>query len=212
MPGLGACPCLTTGNCGLGFERLCELFLDDPAWVREMIAFWEEHIATLLARAFVHLTPDHVHISEDMAYKAHPMIGPDMTREFLLPTWRRWADLCHGAGVPLVGIDSDGDITSLIPVMLDAGIDMVDPMEVAAGIDLPALRREYGTRLAYRGGIDKRCIARGGAAIAQEIERLRPVIDSGGYIPGCDHGVPSDVSWPDFVRYVSLLAQATRWL
>jgi hypothetical protein len=42
--------------------------------------------------------------------------------------------------------------------------------------------------------------------------RLRPVIEDGGYIPGCDHGVPHDVSWPDFVNYTRLLAEATGWL
>ena len=52
----------------------------------------------------------------------------------------------------------------------------------------------------------------GGAAIEGEIARIRPVIASGGYIPGCDHGVPSDVSWPDYVRYVGLLARATGWI
>ena len=66
--------------------------------------------------------------------------------------------------------------------------------------------------MAFRGGVDKRAIAKGGAAIEGEIARIRPVIASGGYIPGCDHGVPSDVSWPDFVRYVGLLARATGWI
>jgi hypothetical protein len=63
-----------------------------------------------------------------------------------------------------------------------------------------------------RAGVDKRAIAKGGAAIKEEIARVRPVIASGGYIPGCDHGVPADVSWPDFVRYVGLLARATGWM
>ena len=35
---------------------------------------------------------------------------------------------------------------------------------------------------------------------------------AGGNIPGCDHGVPSDVSWPNFVYYTKLLAQATGWM
>jgi uroporphyrinogen decarboxylase len=195
----------------LGFEQLCMLFLDDPAWVREMIAFWEDYLARFLKRILTVFVPDHVHINEDMAYKVHPMIGPEMARDFLLPTWKRWSGICRDAGVALFGIDSDGDISSLLPVFIDAGVDNVDPMEVAAGIDLPALRRLHGRRLAYKGGVDKRCMARGGQSIVDEIERLKPVMASGGYIPGCDHGVPSDVSWPDFVHYVGLLAQATGW-
>ena len=100
----------------------------------------------------------------------------------------------------------------LIPIMIDAGFDYVDPMEVAAGNDLPALRREYGNKVAFGGGIDKREIARGGQHIVREIDRLRPVIESGGYIPSCDHGIPVDVGWTDFVHYVQVLAKATGWL
>jgi hypothetical protein len=50
----------------------------------------------------------------------------------------------------------------------------------------------------------------GGAG--QQALRLEPVVRGGGYIPGCDHGVPPDVSWPDFLHYARLLAEMTGWL
>jgi uroporphyrinogen decarboxylase len=74
------------------------------------------------------------------------------------------------------------------------------------------LRATFGRRLAFFGGIDKRAMAKGGATLAAEIERVRPVIEDGGYIPSCDHGVPADVSWPNYVQCTRLLAQATGWL
>ena len=55
-------------------------------------------------------------------------------------------------------------------------------------------------------------LAKGGQALRDEIDRLRPTIDAGGYIPGCDHGIPPDVSWPNFVETCRLLAEATGWL
>jgi hypothetical protein len=196
----------------LGFERLCLLFHDDPGWIKEMIAFWEDFVIRLLGKLFTYLLPEHVHFSEDMAYKAHPMIGPAMTREFLLPSWSRWSGTCHDAGVRVVGIDSDGDVSTLIPLMIEAGFDYVDPMEVAAGNDLPACRKNYGRKVAFGGGIDKREIAKGGEHIVRELDRLKPVIESGGYIPSCDHAIPVDVGWADFVHYVRTLAKATGWL
>lgn len=196
----------------LGFEQLCMLFHDDPGWIKEMIAFWEDFVYRLMDKMFAFLMPDHIHFSEDMAYKAHPMISPAMTQKFLMPCWSRWSRKCHDAGVRVVGIDSDGDVSTLIPIMIDAGIDYLDPMEVAAGNNLPAFREMYGQKIAFGGGIDKREIAKGGQHIAREIDRLKPVIESGGYIPGCDHGVPADVSWTNFVYYVQLLATATGWL
>jgi uroporphyrinogen decarboxylase len=147
-----------------------------------------------------------------MAFKGHAMVSPDATREFLLPAYRRWGEIVRGAGCPIYAMDSDGYIGDLIPIWLEAGINVCDPIEVAAGNDLPELRAAFGRSMAYRGGIDKRAIAKGGAAIEAEIQRLRPVIRDGGYIPGCDHGVPADVHWPDYVRYTGLLARETGWL
>ncbi len=196
----------------LGFENLCMLCLDDPLWIEEMIRFWEDYVDRLMERTFDVFIPDMIHLSEDMAYKQFSMISPAMVKRFLLPTWRRWGDRIRAAGVPLYGMDSDGYVGELIPLWIDAGINVCDPIEVAAGNDLPAFRRRFGRQMAYIGGVDKRAMAKGGTVIEAEIERLRPVIEDGGYIPGCDHGVPSDVSWPDYVRYVGLLARATGWL
>ncbi len=196
----------------VGFEGLCLLFYDDPALLRDMTGFWERHVARLLERAFEHIVPDFVHLSEDMAYKSHPMISPDMAREYLLPVYRTWGELIRKAGCPVYAMDSDGYIADLIPIWIEAGINACDPIEVAAGNDLVSFRDSFGRRMAYRGGVDKRAMAKGGTILEREVERLKPVIRGGGYIPGCDHGVPSDVSWPNFLHFVRLLARETGWL
>lgn len=196
----------------LGFENLCMAFIEQPGWVREMVEFWTGYVSGLLRNGLTYMVPDIVHLSEDMAYKAHPMISPEMAREFLLPCWSAWGEIIRNAGVPVYAMDSDGMVDDLIPLWIEAGINQCDPMEVAAGTDLPALRQRFGRDIAFAGGVDKRCIAKGGAAIVDELARLRPVIASGGYIPSCDHGVPSDVSWDDYIRYTGLLAKETGWL
>ena len=196
----------------VGFEGLCMLLLDDPSFVTEMITLWQDFIARMLTRAFEQYVPDFVMVNEDMAYKEKSMISPQMCREFLLPCWQSWRDICETAGVPLYGVDSDGCIDELIPVWLDAGFKWTTPIEVAAGNDLVEFRQRFGTRFAYRGGFDKRAIVDGGTRLRNEMERLEPVIRAGGFIPGCDHGVPADVPWPHFVEYCRLLAVATGWL
>ncbi|MCA1808252.1 MAG: uroporphyrinogen decarboxylase family protein [Kiritimatiellia bacterium] len=196
----------------VGFENLCTMFYDDPVLVREMIVFWENYIAALLQRVLENVVPDCVHFSEDMAYKGFSMISPAMTREFLLPTWKRWGEMVRGAGVPLYAMDSDGFIGELIPLWIEAGINVCDPIEVAAGNDLNEFRKQFGRNMAYRGGVDKRAMAKGGQVIEAEIARLKPVMDAGGYLPSCDHGVPADIAWPDYVHYVRTLARATGWL
>lgn len=196
----------------LGFENLCVLFYDDPDWTREMINFWGEYIIALLQQVFKYFIPDSVHISEDMAYKSFSMISPDMCREFLLPVWKKWGDLVRAAGIPIYAVDSDGYIGELIPLWIQAGINVCDPIEVAAGNDINQYRQTFGRQMAFRGGVDKRAMAKGGTVIENEMELLEMVIKDGGYIPSCDHGVPPDVSWPDYLHYVKILAQSTGWL
>ncbi len=195
-----------------GFEGLCMLMLDDPDLVHEMAEFWCDYVARLLQKGLSYIVPDMVHLSEDMAYKAHSMISPEMTREFLMPSWKRWGEIARGAGVPLYAMDSDGYVGQLIPLWIESGINVCDPMEVAAGNDIVAYRRLYGRYMAFRGGVDKRAMAKGGDVLRAEIDRLRPVIKDGGYIPQCDHGVPPDVSWANFRETTRLLAEATGWL
>ena len=195
-----------------GFEGLCMMMIEEPELVHEMAAFWKDFISSILQRIFQHVVPDQVHLSEDMAYKAKSMISPAMAREFCKPCWDAWAKQSFDAGVPLVGIDSDGFIEELIPLWIESGMNCCDPIEVAAHCDINRFRDLFGHKMAYRGGVDKRCIAKGGQAIRDELKRIEPVVKDGGYIPGCDHGVPHDISWENFVDYGRLLAKMTGWL
>ena len=196
----------------LGFETLCMMFHDEPGFVREMIDFWTEYISKLLEHTFSYFIPDEVHISEDMAYKGHSMISPEMVKEFLLPTWSQWGEIVKSAGVLLYGMDSDGFIGQLIPFWIESGFTHCDPIEVAAGNEINEFRTTFGRKIAFYGGIDKRAMAKGGEILEAEIERNLPVIHDGGFIPSCDHGIPADVSWPNYVLYTKLLAEVTGWL
>lgn len=196
-----------------GFENLCMLMVDDPKFVEEMIGFWAAFVLQTLKPILTRVTPDYVMIAEDMAYKVHSMISPAMVRHFLMPVWSEWINTLKAAGCEIVAVDSDGYTAELMPLWIEAGFNLTYPIEVAAGNDIVAYRREYGKQMAYLGGIDKRALAAGGDAMRAEVMRVAPpLLEEGGYIPGCDHGVPPDISWPNFVEYTRLLAQLTGWL
>ena len=116
------------------------------------------------------------------------------------------------AGCPIVDVDSDGYVGELIPIWIESGINVCDPIEVAAGNDIVAYRHQFGRQIAFRQGVDKRAIAKGGKTIRDELKRLEPVVRAGGFMPGCDHGVPPDISWPAFMDYARLLAEMTGWV
>ena len=195
-----------------GFEGLCMLLLEDPEFVHEMATFWKDFCSEVMERVLQRVVPDMLHFSEDMAFKEHPMIGPEMTEALCGPAYRQWNDQARAAGVKVFSIDSDGRIDALIPVYLKCGVNCVDPIEVAAGNDIVAMRAAFGEKMAYRGSVDKRAMAAGGATLRAELDRVRPIVQDGGFIPGCDHGVPSDVSWANFQDYALQLAEMTGWL
>jgi uroporphyrinogen decarboxylase len=97
-------------------------------------------------------------------------------------------------------VDTDGQPDLLIPHMQAAGVNFLFPLEVAAGCDVNEMQRRYPT-LGMLGGIDKRVLARGRAAIDEELRRVRPAVQRGRYIPDLDHLVPDDVSWDNFVYF-----------
>ena len=198
----------------LGFENLCTAMLDEPMFVAEMIEFWQDYVLGVFGRIFSQgIVPDGVGISEDMAYKAHCMISPAMTKEFLVPVYKKWIKYFKANGVRIIDMDSDGYIGELIPVWIESQINVCDPIEAAAHNDIVLYSNIYGDKMAYRGGVDKRAIAAGSRAIEQELKRISPVINKrGGFIPSCDHGVPSDISLENFVYYSKLLAEYTGWL
>lgn len=197
-----------------GFENLCMLFADDPEFVQDMLDFWTEFVSQVLSRIPRKIKVDRVRISEDMAYKAHSMISPAMVRRFLMPTYRRWVSEIKGSGSILVDIDSDGYVEELIPLWIEAGVDVCEPMEAAAGNDIVALRERFGSRMGFSGGIDKRAIAAGGKVMEAEVMRVVPPLlqNGGGFIPSCDHGVPPDISWPNYIAYSRLLGKLCGWL
>lgn len=195
-----------------GFEGLCELCIEQPEFVDEMAAFWKDFVLALLERITSLIPIDRLGISEDMAYKAHSMISPAMARRFLLPSWREWTELVMDRGGQVVDMDSDGFVGELIPLWIEAGINVCSPMEVAAHNDIVAFREQFGRKMGYVGGIDKRAIAKGGGIIDAELKRvIPPLLAQGGFLPSCDHGVPSDISWPNFVDYARKLAGLLGW-
>jgi uroporphyrinogen decarboxylase len=189
----------------MGTERLMVTYYDDPDFVHEV----NDMLCTLCEKALTTALPkfklDCIAYHEDMAYKNGSIISPALFREFMTPYYKRIQQIADKFDVDVQYMDSDGNITELIPLWLDCGINMQAPMEVASGMDVVRLRKEFGRKLRMGGGFDKRILASGKDDIKRELERIRPVIEDGGYIPGIDHGVPPDVSWENAVFYVETL-------
>jgi uroporphyrinogen decarboxylase len=191
----------------VGVQRLCTLFYDDPAFVEEMMDATADFLIATMGKILDHTTVDVFGFWEDMAYKTGPLLGPAQVRQFMLPRYRRVIEYLRSRGVEWFCLDSDGDISSLIPVWLDAGINILYPFEVQCGMDVVEVRKQYGRDLRLWFGIDKRALARGPEAIDAELRRVRPLVEEGGYVAGLDHSMPPDVPFQNYLYYMEHLRE-----
>jgi len=189
----------------MGVENLCLAFYDQPQLVERMMEERADRIIEITNEVMKYVQFDIFWFWEDMAYNHDSLIDPKMFRKFALKHYRRVVDWLHSRGIKHIGLDSDGNISKLIPIWLEAGIDHLWPFEVQSGMDVLQVRKTYGRDLAIMGGIDKRALAKGPEAIHREIDRVMPLVEQGGYFPELDHSVPPDVSWPNFCEYVRYL-------
>ena len=191
----------------MGLEQISMVVYDDPAWFEEMVTTVADCIVGTLTRILATGGRfDVCAIWEDMAYNRGPLLSPKHFKQYLVPHYRRITDLLHKHGVDTIWVDCDGKIDQLIPLWLDAGVNCMFPLEIGTwGADPIAYRQRFGKSLLLMGGFDKHILARTQTEIAQEVERLAPLVEEGGYIGFCDHRVPPDVPLENYLFYLETI-------
>jgi hypothetical protein len=189
----------------MGFVPLMLAFYDHPELIHrintDLLAFnlrLLEHIRKLGNPAFMT-------IAEDMSYNHGPMISREMCDEFLAPYYRRLLERAREMGMPAI-VDTDGDVTRLVPWFESVGVDGVLPLERQSGVDGLALRKEF-PKFRLVGHFDKMVMNKGERAIRGEFERILPLMKTGGFIPSVDHQTPPGVSLEEYRVYLRLLRE-----
>jgi uroporphyrinogen decarboxylase len=146
-------------------------------------------------------TFDFAHFWEDISFKNGPLINPAVFKAKVGPHYKRITDLVRAHGIDVISLDSDGCIDALIPTWFENGVNTMFPIEVGTwGANIKPWREQYGRGLLGVGGMNKKVFAYDRSAIDDEIERLKPLVALGGYLPCPDHRIPPDAKW-DNVRY-----------
>ena len=188
----------------MGLEQLSMTVYDDPTFFNEMVTTVADCVLAVLEKTLASgVQFDACGMWEDMAYNAGPLLSPRHFKKYLVPHYRRIADLCHRYDVDVIWLDCDGKIDALLPLWLDAGINCMFPLEIGTwGADPVKYRQMYGKELLLMGGFDKHILAQSKADIEREINRLAPLVEEGGFIGFCDHRVPPDVPYENYLFYL----------
>lgn len=195
----------------LGVEELSYLYVDDPE-------LYEEIANTLAGLCYQSVKAiletgakfDYAHFWEDICYKNGPLVSPDGFRQIIGPHYRKITNLLKEHGVDIVSVDCDGWIDILLPIWLENGVNTMFPIEVGTWkASIAPWREKYGKDLRGVGGMNKTVFARNYQAVDQEVERLRPLMELGGYIPCPDHRIAPDAKFENVQYYCEKMKSLT---
>ncbi len=141
------------------------------------------------------------YVSEDLGSQKSLLYSPEHIRQFLIPRMRRMIDLVHQAGA-FVFHHSDGAIRRIIPEMIDAGIDILNPIQWRCrGMEREGLKADFGDDLIFHGAVDNQQTLAFGSVeeVRREVlDNLRILGEGGGYILAPCHNIQA-VSPPENV-------------
>jgi len=144
---------------------------------------------------------DGVFIAEDLGYKNGPLFSPKLYKDVLYPAHKRLCQACIERGYPIIW-HSDGNILSLIPLLIKAGITALQPLDVEAGLDVRKLKQKYGDQLVLMGNIDVNIMSLTKSDIEKEVkDKIMLAKKDGGYIYHSSHSIPPTVSLENY-KYV----------
>jgi len=132
------------------------------------------------------------------------MMSPAHFRQFILPYLKRSIDAAHEMGVPFIK-HTDGNIWSILDMMVEAGIDGIDPIEPLAGMDIGEVKARYGDRIAVIGNVDCSIVLTQGTreeveeAVKETIAKASP---GGGHILASSNSIHPAVKPENYVAMV----------
>lgn len=152
---ISVCPNMSVNKAigEFGLEELCLLIYDEP----ELLDTWLK-VSAIADLRRVDKLADYKKspvclIYADVAQKGGLIFSLEFLQKYLIPEVSDVCDLLHSKGIKVI-FHSDGDITRLLPDLVKAGVDGLNPLEIAAGVDIRAIKEQYGRKFIICGGMD----------------------------------------------------------
>jgi len=133
---------------------------------------------------------DIVYMADDYCSQLGPLFSPDMFREFVMPYLTKMVDKVHARGKYFL-LHVCGAVRPLLPMIVEAGVDMLEPIQVrATGMEPEGLKQDFGDDICFYGGVDlQRILCQGTPEdVSNEVKRLIDILGkNGGYVLGPGH-------------------------
>lgn len=136
----------------MGYEGFLTAIAAAPELVSRLVDLSVE-INLEMAKEVARCGADFVFTGDDYASTEAPLMSPAAFRRLFYPGLQRVVAGFHEAGLPIIK-HTDGNILPLLEMILETGIDCLDPIDPVAGMDIGQIKRRYGDRLALKGNVD----------------------------------------------------------
>ena len=136
----------------MGYENLLIKCALEPDLVGQLVEKCIDHSIAMLSIA-AELGGEIVMSGDDIADNNRTLISPKMWDAIFMPHFRRWVAAIHDHGM-YYWKHTDGNIQAILPALVDAGIDGIDPIEPVAGMDLAEIKQTWGNKIAIKGNVD----------------------------------------------------------
>ncbi|HHW47007.1 MAG TPA: hypothetical protein GXX14_00105 [Clostridiaceae bacterium] len=137
----------------LGFEMFSYISVDEPELISEFLDLYtEKEVRTIHAIADKKLSPCALTYG-DIGGKGRLLHSPDWLRREFMPRLKKLNDAWHEHDIKCL-FHSDGYVIDVIPDLIEAGIDGLNPVECVAGMDLKKVKEKFGDKIFIAGSID----------------------------------------------------------
>lgn len=191
----------------MGTENVLIAMMEEPELIEDMFQTYLDRCMVLFDRiwdAGYHF--DEIMWRDDMGYKGTTFFSPATYRSMVQPYHKQAVDWAHNHGI-YAQLHSCGDIMTLLPDIVATGVDGLNPLEVKAGMDALAVKKQYGDRLLLRGGINAVLWDKPEAIVAEINEKVPILKENGGFVFSSDHSIPNSVSLENMKTIIAQVKQ-----
>jgi uroporphyrinogen decarboxylase len=184
----------------MGLDRFLMAFITEPELVRRIVRFSVDYNLELGELVRAHGV-DILGIGDDFADNRGPFVSPEMFRGFLYPEFKRVVQGYKDMGFYVIK-HSDGNLNPILDMLIESGIDCLDPIDPLGDMDIGYIRERYGDRIARKGNIDCVKTLVGGPAErvkGEVIECIRSASPGGGHIISSSNSLHAGID-PELYR------------
>jgi uroporphyrinogen decarboxylase len=195
-----------------GYAELLTDVLTAPDWAREMGETQTGLVLDILDHGLTRgIRPDGVWLVDDVAHSRGLLMAPDTWRQVFKPIYRRVGEFLRERGIAF-WVHCCGDCRELLEDYIECGVQVLQPLQASAGVDVRRLKQTHGDRLTFWGNIDVNELSGSEEECEAEIrEKLTVAKQGGGYIYHSDHSIPPTISFARYCRIMELVERFGRY-